>query len=83
MTGYQTYAFFNNDAASWGIVVIASDNSNVGSGQYHKAAIDYMMKQNAGSADMAESACTSAYQSAGPTAAGPGRRALCHSTIKR
>lgn len=29
------------------IVVIASDNSNVGSGVYHKAAIDYMMKQNA------------------------------------
>src|SRR5579872_1724397 len=47
VTGYQVYQFFNNNAASWGMVVIASDNSNVGSGQYHKAAIDYMMKQNA------------------------------------
>lgn len=42
-----TYDFFNVYAASYGIVVIASDNSNVGSGRYHKAAIDYMMKQNA------------------------------------
>lgn len=42
-----TYDFFNVYAASYGIVVIASDNSNVASGLYHKAAIDYMMKQNA------------------------------------
>jgi hypothetical protein len=42
-----TYDFFNVYAASYGIVVIASDNSNTGSGQYHKAGIDYMMKQNA------------------------------------
>jgi hypothetical protein len=41
-----TYDFFNVFAASYGIVVIASDNSNVGSGLYHKAAIDYMLKQN-------------------------------------
>jgi hypothetical protein len=49
VTGYQTYQFYNQNAASWGIVVIASDNSNVGSGQYHKVAIDYMSKQNADS----------------------------------
>ena len=42
-----TYDFYNVFAASYGIVVIASDNSNVGSGLYHKAAIDYMAKQNA------------------------------------
>jgi len=42
-----TYDFYNVYAASYGIVVIASDNSNVGSGVYHKAAIDYMLKQNA------------------------------------
>ena len=41
-----TYDFYNVFAASYGIVVIASDNSNVGSGIYHKAAIDYMAKQN-------------------------------------
>jgi hypothetical protein len=41
-----TYDFYNVFAASYGIVVIASDNSNVGSGAYHKAAIDYMMAQN-------------------------------------
>jgi len=42
-----TYDFFNVYAASFGIVVVASDNSNVGSGLYHKAAADYMNKQNA------------------------------------
>ncbi|HTB78424.1 MAG TPA: hypothetical protein VK762_34500 [Polyangiaceae bacterium] len=42
-----TYDFYNVFAASYGIVVIASDNSNVGSGLYHKVAIDYMAKQNA------------------------------------
>jgi hypothetical protein len=52
VTGSQTYAFYNNNAASYGIVVIASDNSNVGSGQYHKAGIDYMMAQNADSSSM-------------------------------
>jgi hypothetical protein len=52
VTGSSVYAFFNNNAASWGIVVIASDNSNVGSGSYHKAAIDYMAKQNADPSSM-------------------------------
>jgi len=47
VTGSNVYAFFNNNAASWGIVVIASDNPNTGSGQYHKAGIDYLLKQNA------------------------------------
>jgi len=42
-----TYDFFNVYAASYGIVVIASDNSNTGSGVYHKVGIEYMMKQNA------------------------------------
>jgi len=49
VTGSDVYAFFNNNAASYGIVVIASDNSNTGTGHYHKAGIDYMMKQNADS----------------------------------
>jgi hypothetical protein len=46
VTGSDVYAFFNNNAASWGIVVIASDNSNTGSGAYHKSGIDYLLKQN-------------------------------------
>ncbi len=46
VTGSDVYAFFNNNAASWGIVVIASDNSNTGSGAYHKVGIDYLLKQN-------------------------------------
>jgi hypothetical protein len=49
VTGSSVYQFFNQNGASWGLVVIASDNSNVGSGAYHKAAIDYMMKENADS----------------------------------
>ncbi len=47
VTGSSVYQFFNQNGASWGLVVIASDNSNVGAGVYHKAAIDYMAKQNA------------------------------------
>jgi hypothetical protein len=46
VTGADTYAFFNNNAASWGMVVIASHESNTGSGAFHKAGIDYMLKQN-------------------------------------
>jgi hypothetical protein len=42
----DTYAFFNSNAASWGMVVIASHESNTGSGAFHKAGIDYMLKQN-------------------------------------
>jgi hypothetical protein len=52
VTGYQVYQFYNQNAASWGMVVIASDNSNVGSGVYHKAAIDYMAKQNTDSSSI-------------------------------
>jgi hypothetical protein len=53
VTGSQTYAFFNNNAASWGIVVAAADNPNSagpnfvgGGGPYNKAGIDYLLKQN-------------------------------------
>jgi hypothetical protein len=46
VTGADTYAFFNDNAASWGMVVIASHESNTGSGAFHKAGIDYMLKQN-------------------------------------
>jgi hypothetical protein len=42
-----TYAFFNSNAASWGMVVIASWENNSGSGAFHKAGIDYLLKQNA------------------------------------
>ncbi len=46
VTGSQVYGFFNNNAASWGMVVIASDNSNVGSGVYQTAGVDYLMAEN-------------------------------------
>jgi hypothetical protein len=46
VTGSNVYAFYNNNAASWGMVVAASDNSNVGSGAYNKAGIDYLLAQN-------------------------------------
>jgi hypothetical protein len=49
VTGHAVYAFFNNQAASYGIVVIASDNPDTGSGEFHKAGIAYMMAQNADS----------------------------------
>jgi len=47
-----TYAFFNDNAASWGLVVIASHDPNTGSGAFHKAGIDYLLKQNEDSSSM-------------------------------
>jgi pimeloyl-ACP methyl ester carboxylesterase len=44
--GSSTYAFFNSNAASWGMVVAASQEDNTGSGNFHKAGIDYLLKQN-------------------------------------
>lgn len=46
VTGSAVYAFFNLRAASWGAVAIGSHNSNVGSGEFHRAAIDYLLAQN-------------------------------------
>jgi hypothetical protein len=47
-----TYAFFNSNAASWGMVVIASQEDNAGSGNFHKAGIDYLLKQNGDASSM-------------------------------
>ncbi len=52
VTGSMVYAFFNNNAASWGIVVAAADNPNsagpgfAGGGPYNKAGIYYLLKAN-------------------------------------
>jgi hypothetical protein len=46
VTGSGTYAFYQEHAASYGIVVIASHNDNVGSGQFHTAGLDYLLAQN-------------------------------------
>ena len=54
VTGSQVYAFFNNNAASWGIVVMAADNPNsaggsfygANGGPYNRAGIDYLLKEN-------------------------------------
>jgi hypothetical protein len=46
ITGGTAYAHFNEHAASWGIVSIASHDSNVGDGSFHKAAIDYLIAQS-------------------------------------
>jgi hypothetical protein len=52
VTGQQTYAFFNQNVASWGIVVIASDNSEVDSSPYLSAGIDYLVAQNSNPSSM-------------------------------
>jgi hypothetical protein len=44
--GSGTYAFLNSNAASWGMVVAESQEDNTGSGNFHKAGLDYMLKQN-------------------------------------
>lgn len=41
-----TYGFYQEHAASWGIVVVASHESNCGSGEWHKAGFDYMLAEN-------------------------------------
>jgi hypothetical protein len=46
ITGGTAYAHFNEHMASWGIVAIASHNSNVGDGTFLTAAIDYLLEQN-------------------------------------
>jgi hypothetical protein len=46
VTGSDIYAFYNDHAASYGIVVIASHNDNVGTGEFHKAGLDYLLKEN-------------------------------------
>jgi hypothetical protein len=54
VTGSQVYAFFNDNAASWGIVVMAADNPNsaggsffgANGGPYNRAGIDYLLKEN-------------------------------------
>jgi hypothetical protein len=46
VTGQTTYQFFNNNVASWGIVVIASDNSNVNASPYLSTGIDYLVAQS-------------------------------------
>jgi hypothetical protein len=46
VTGSDTYAFYQEHAASYGIVVVASHNDNVGSGQFHTAGLDYLLKEN-------------------------------------
>ncbi|MDD9946290.1 MAG: hypothetical protein OXU20_34920, partial [Myxococcales bacterium] len=44
--GSATYAFFNSNAAAWGMVVAASHEDNAGSGNFHKAALDWLLEQN-------------------------------------
>ena len=50
--GSGTYAFFNSNAASWGMVVAASHEDNTGSGNFHKAGLDWLLKQNEDSSSM-------------------------------
>ncbi|MGD8860357.1 MAG: hypothetical protein PVI30_10115 [Myxococcales bacterium] len=46
VTGSGTYAFYNEHAASWGVVVVASHESDVGSGEFHRAGLDYLLAEN-------------------------------------
>jgi hypothetical protein len=52
VTGSGTYAFYNEHAASYGIIVAASHNSNTGSGNFHKAGLDWLLAQNEDSGSM-------------------------------
>jgi hypothetical protein len=50
--GADVYAFFNENAASWGMVVAASWEDNAGSGAFHKAGLDWLLKQNEDASSM-------------------------------
>ena len=52
VTGSSVYAFLNENAASWGMVVAAAHDSNTGSGLFHKAGIDWLLKQNEDASSM-------------------------------
>lgn len=41
-----TYDFLNSAVASYGMVVASSSEDNTGSGAFHKAGIDYLLKEN-------------------------------------
>jgi hypothetical protein len=45
--GSGTYTFLTGNAAAWGMVVAESQEDNTGSGNFHKAGIDYLLKENA------------------------------------
>jgi len=47
-----TYDFLNSNAASWGMVVASSSENNTGSGNFHKAGLNYLLKQNEDSSSM-------------------------------
>lgn len=47
-----TYDFLNSNAASWGMVVASSSEDNTGSGNFHKAGIDWLLAQNMDSSSM-------------------------------
>lgn len=47
-----TYDFLNSNAASWGMVVASSSEDNTGSGAFHMAGIDYLLKENMDSSSM-------------------------------
>lgn len=50
--GTGVYSFLNNNAASWGVVIAESEEDNTGSGNFHKAGIDYLLKENADPSSM-------------------------------
>lgn len=47
VTGTAIYAHLNRHLASWGVVVIASHNSMVGSGLDHREGIDWLLAESA------------------------------------
>ena len=52
VSDFTTYEFLNKNAASWGMVVIASNNSSTGSGAFHTAGIDYLLSENDNASSM-------------------------------
>jgi hypothetical protein len=84
ITGGSAYSPFQEHAASYGIITIASHSSSVGDGSFHTAAIDYMLAENKkmGSeffGKLSERAGVSGHSQGG---AGADRGAAMHKSVK-
>jgi hypothetical protein len=83
VTGAEVYGFYQEHAASWGIVVVASHNSNVGDGSFQRAGIDYLLAENRNSSSMFYQKLSARAGTSGHSQGGAGAdRAASHPNVE-
>ena len=81
--GADIYGFYQDHAASWGMVVVASHNSNVGNGSFHRAGIDYLLAENRNPSSMFYNKLSDRAGVSGHSQGGAGAdRAASHPNVK-